>query len=421
MTTTALLRGPPAPACARSARRPNSRTPPPQQAALSPRPTRPRQTAPRATPPDAGATAVVGADDGPAPSPEAAVDIAASPPTTPPTATEWQLDFSSRPVLDDRGKKVWELLVCDGSGDWVHAQYLPSNRINSTQVREGGAWMTGRATTKKRATRAHRRRGGAPDPPLTLLSPSFSLLQLKLALEALLAMPGAVRPETVRFFRGGMQTIITRALTDLGVRPVPSRRCYALSTALAHRAAAVYPALPGYDAAAAARPPFALELGAPGDLPDALRGEAWSFVQLPWGDLQAELGAVARGEAFGSTFDPAAASPALAASLTPTTPIPGVAVYSRRAEPLAAWTGGYEVAALAADTDRGCLVLETGVSARWRYAALGRAPADAAEARAWEEAKAGTGGLHFLVVQEGDGEEEVAGLWLLWDAPPPAA
>lgn len=31
---------------------------------------------------------------------------------------------------------------------------------------------------------------------------------------------------------------------------------------------------------------FSLELGAPMDLPDALRGEKWSFVQLPLGVLQ---------------------------------------------------------------------------------------------------------------------------------------
>jgi hypothetical protein len=244
---------------------------------------------------------------------------------------------------------------------------------------------------------------------------------LKLAIEAILAAPGAVRPDVVRFFRAGMQTIITRALTDLGVRALPSRRCYALSRLLAARAADLYPTMPGFDASAAARPPFALELGAPGDLPDALRGEAWSFVQMPARDLVAELGAEEGGAADGASFD-ASAEPDLAAALANgDTPIPGVAVYSRRAEPLAAWTAGYEVACLAADTDRGCLVLETGVATRWRYAALGRSPADAAEARAWEEAKAALGGLHFLVVQEGDGEEEVAGLWLLWDAPPPAA
>ena len=53
-------------------------------------------------------------------------------------------------------------------------------------------------------------------------------LQLKKALEALLAQPGARKPESARFFRGQMQTIISRALTDLGITPVPSRRCFAL-------------------------------------------------------------------------------------------------------------------------------------------------------------------------------------------------
>lgn len=39
---------------------------------------------------------------------------------------------------------------------------------------------------------------------------------------------------------------------------------------------------------------FQLDLGAPQELPDALRGEAWSFVQLPLGVLQEELEAVTR-------------------------------------------------------------------------------------------------------------------------------
>ena len=38
------------------------------------------------------------------------------------------------------------------------------------------------------------------------------------------------------------------------------------------------------------------------DLPDALRGEKWSFVQLPLGVLREELAAVERGKAFGATF-----------------------------------------------------------------------------------------------------------------------
>jgi hypothetical protein len=65
----------------------------------------------------------------------------------------------------------------------------------------------------------------------------------------------------------------------------------------------------------------------------------------------------------------------------------GVAVYSRRATPLAAWTSGLEVANVVADADRSCLVLETGASQRWRYGTFERTPQNRAEAKAWEEAK----------------------------------
>ena len=56
--------------------------------------------------------------------------------------------------------------------------------------------------------------------------------QLRADLEAILAQQGAVKPEKVLFFRGQMQTIITRALSELGIAPVPSRRCFALLGAL---------------------------------------------------------------------------------------------------------------------------------------------------------------------------------------------
>ena len=45
--------------------------------------------------------------------------------------------------------------------------------------------------------------------------------------------------------------------------------------------------MPGFSATVAS--PLGMEQGAPKDLPDALRGEAWQFVQLPLSDLQAEL------------------------------------------------------------------------------------------------------------------------------------
>lgn len=65
----------------------------------------------------------------------------------------------------------------------------------------------------------------------------------------------------------------------------------------------------------------------------------------------------------------------------------GVAIYSVRAKPLAAWTRGYDLANLVADPDRACLVLETGVNQRWRYCSFRRSDENLEEAEAWEEAK----------------------------------
>ena len=52
----------------------------------------------------------------------------------PPTSSSWELDFSSRPVLDDRGKKKWELLICSPDRSWQYSRWFPNNKINSTQV-----------------------------------------------------------------------------------------------------------------------------------------------------------------------------------------------------------------------------------------------------------------------------------------------
>ena len=64
----------------------------------------------------------------------------------------------------------------------------------------------------------------------TLLIPDveYVALQLKASLSEILAQPGARKPDRVKFFRNQMQTIISRALTELEIKPVPSRRCFSL-------------------------------------------------------------------------------------------------------------------------------------------------------------------------------------------------
>ena len=239
-------------------------------------------------------------------------------------------------------------------------------------------------------------------------------MQLKAAIQQALSLPGAVKPERVLFFRAQMQTIITRALTELSIEAVPSRRCYSLMSLLEDRLEAVYKEDPRYSEQASTI--FALDMGAPKDLPDALRGESWSFVQLPLIALKGELEqSLTTGKAFGSALD----IDMLGLDVDDDTLVPGVAVYSRRADPMAAWTNGLELAAVVADIERSFLVLETGVNERWKYGAYRRSPETTEEASAWEQAKQNVGGLHFLAVMTNEEADDCSGLWLLLDRKPP--
>lgn len=54
--------------------------------------------------------------------------------STVPTSDTWELDFCSRPLLDERGKKVWELLITDPERAFTYSQYFPNSKINSAEV-----------------------------------------------------------------------------------------------------------------------------------------------------------------------------------------------------------------------------------------------------------------------------------------------
>lgn len=56
--------------------------------------------------------------------------------TDPESINEWELDFCSRPILDIRGKKLWELVVCDNSLSLQYTKYFPNNVINSITLKD---------------------------------------------------------------------------------------------------------------------------------------------------------------------------------------------------------------------------------------------------------------------------------------------
>ena len=49
--------------------------------------------------------------------------------------TDWELDCYSRPVLLD-GKKLWEVLITDSSNSFRYSKVLPSNAVNSRELRK---------------------------------------------------------------------------------------------------------------------------------------------------------------------------------------------------------------------------------------------------------------------------------------------
>ncbi|XP_068648789.1 protein TAB2 homolog, chloroplastic [Aristolochia californica] len=291
------------------------------------------------------------------------------PEVDPESILDWELDFCSRPILDIRGKKIWELVVCDSTLSLQYTKCFPNNVINSITLKDAFVSIC-----------------DTLDVPL---------------------------PEKIRFFRSQMQTIITKACTELGIKPVPSKRCLAMLLWLEERYETVYTRHPGFQKGS--KPLLALDEPFPMELPENLVGEQWAFVQLPFSAVKEEASSVETRIAFGANLD----LDLLGLEIDDKTLVPGLAVASSRAKPLAAWMNGLEVCSLEADTSRASLILSVGVATRYVYATYRKTATTTEEAEAWEAAKKACGGLHFLAVQESLDSDDCVGFWLLLDLPRP--
>jgi hypothetical protein len=277
----------------------------------------------------------------------------------------WELDYYSRPIVDENGKKRWELLLCQApliQGDnpdhlFRFSKYCPAATVNSVWLQEA----IGEAIAQ----------AGAP-------------------------------PDRIRFFRRQMNNMVSQAGKGLGIPTQISRRTIALSRWLTDRLAHVYPQEPGYQGGLIPSVKYGVDAVAP--LPDALRGDRWSFVSLPvatFADLD-EWDC-----SFGESF------PLGMFDLAPETPIPGLLIYSARALPLAAWMSGLDLAAIALDGGPpASLVLETGIADRWLLSPLPNTDL-ITEVKAFEDAKARAQNIHFIGIQQSPEVEAFAGFWLM--------
>ncbi len=281
--------------------------------------------------------------------------------------TIWEIDFYSRPILDEDGKKIWEVLVCESPVDiqakpdelFRYAEYCSNTEVNSVKLKE----VLENAIAQ------------APNPP-----------------------------DKIRFFRQAMNNMITKACDELGVSATMSRRTYALNQWMQQRLEQDYPKQPGFQPGANPTVSFGTTSARP--LPDALQGQKWALVTLPalaFDDLSAwDVG-------FGESF------PLSLIRLAADAVIPGLVIFSDRATPLAAWMSGLELGYFKFDSEPPRLLLETGVSDRWILADLVNASLQT-EAINFETAKRQAKGVHFLAVQSSPDIETFAGFWLLQES-----
>jgi hypothetical protein len=285
-------------------------------------------------------------------------------------STVWELDFYSRPVLDENGKKLWEVLICESPNDierspdnlFRYAQYCPSSTVNS--------------------------------------------LWLKEAIEKAIAQAEII-PKKIRFFRRQMNNMIVKACEDLGIAPIPSRRTYALNQWLEERINNFYPQETGYDLKTANTASVQYPPLNPIPLPDAVRGDRgdkWVFVSLAAKDFEEmQEWDIAFSESFALSL----------LDITADTIIPGLIIYSPRANPLAAWMSGLEMGYLQLESDlRPQLRLETGLSDSWTLVNLTNQET-IKQAQGFETAKQKARGVHFLAIQSSPDSESFAGFWLL--------
>ena len=284
--------------------------------------------------------------------------------------TIWELDFYSRPIVDDKNKKLWEVLICESpvtinssSADlFQYSQFCSNQTVNSIFLRE---------TIAKAIAEA-------PNPP-----------------------------QKIRFFRRQMNNMIVKACEELGIIPAPSRRTYALNKWIAERIENFYPQQPGYQQGNANFPSVQYPVLNAVSLPDAVRGDKgdkWAFVTLEaaaFEDMQEwDIG-------FGEEF------PLSLAEINPDTRISGLIIFSSRALPLAGWMSGLEMGFLHLETQPlPRMVLETGVSDSWILANLTN-DQTLSEAKGFEEVKTQANGVHFLAIQSSPESESFAGFWLM--------
>jgi hypothetical protein len=273
----------------------------------------------------------------------------------------WQVDFYRRPLQDETGKPLWELVVCNPERTFVVHTFC-------SQAEANAIWLT-------------------------------EQLQH-------IAGESVALPEIIQAFRPQTVSLLTTACQTLGITLEPTRHTPALKQLLQERAIQ-YQQLPQYTRQA--YNPLALEQPPPAPLPEQLWGEQWRFAAIAAADLLPTFSH----KPIPIVHIPTTLLP-INQSLPSTVAIPGVVIDGgRQSMQLARWlqqTNPVTLTYIPGQPDG--LILEAGLVDRWILATF-TDPDVAAAAQTFTTRLTVSQGLHFLLIQPDQSGMTYSGFWLL--------
>jgi hypothetical protein len=276
--------------------------------------------------------------------------------------TIWQADFYRRPLRDDQGKSLWELLLCDDQG-WRYQAICAQSEANSS-------WLAA---------------------------------QIQQAAQEL---GGESLPMALQVFRPQSLSLLTAAGQVLGIEVMPTRRTLQLKSWLQELAIA-YPRLPNYSGEP--YQPVTVEQLPPVPMPENLWGEQWRFASLSAGDLVREFGdRPLRIRSLPNDLLP------LKLGLASPVAIPGIIIDGgKQSLQLARWLESTQPVSLNYIPGQpNGLILQAGLCDRWVIVTFEDAEViQAAQTFAVRQQLAK--GLHFILIQPDNSGMTYTGFWLL--------
>lgn len=273
----------------------------------------------------------------------------------------WQADFYRRPLQDEAGNPLWELVICNAARSFTRQSFCSQSAASADWVSQQLQFFL-------------------KDAPKT--------------------------PDRLQVFRPQSLNLLQTACERLGIQVEATRHTPALKQLLQEQAT-LYSSLPNYTGQL--YQPIELDKPPPLPLPENLWGDRWQFAALAAMDLV---------PAFQSRSIPVREMPVdwfpAELKIPSTAPIPGVVIEAgRRSMPLVRWlqqVQPYGLRYIPGEPDG--LILEAGLIDRWVLTTF-TDPEVAAAAQIFRDRQHGAQGLHFLLVQPDDSGMTYTGFWLL--------